>query len=211
MGAAAQASDPVWRFRGKAPLAVAGLIAFPTFLASLMLSTLAIERPQVFVWVHHGHKVVRYHEPSNSNELKIWVLAAIPPLLLLAAGAIAMWLPRGVYIAALCGIIGALVLPLRLDTWTLHHSIRFPEGIDLIPKSSTSNLVDRGEWEATARSTVLSLQKLTIGLCVAIIVIAVLVEVRRRRGVPAAPLAPPPVSGDTGAVPSAGAGLDPFA
>jgi hypothetical protein len=211
MSAAARAHDPVWRFRGKAPLAVAGLIAFPTFLGSLMLSSLAIERPQVFVWVHNGHRIVRYHEPSTSNELKIWLFAALAPLLLLAAGVIAMWLPRGVYISAVCGIIGALVLPLRLDRWTLHHSLRFPDGIDLLPKTSTSNLLDRGEWEAAARSTVLSLQRWTIGLCIAIIVIAVLVEVRRRRGVPAAALAPPPVSGDTGAVPSAGAGLDPFA
>ena len=49
MSGTADVHDPVWRFRGKAPLAVAGLIAFPTFLASLMLSSLAIERPQVFV------------------------------------------------------------------------------------------------------------------------------------------------------------------
>jgi hypothetical protein len=198
-----------WRFRGRAPLAVAGLLAFPTLMAALMASSLAIERPQVFVWLHNGHVITRYKDPSNLNEAKIWLFAALPPLLLLLVGIVAMWLPRGVYAAAITGIVGALVLPLRLDSWTVHHAQRFPDGIDLLPPSDTSNIIDKGQWEAAAKHTVLNLQKWTIGLALAILVVAAAVEVRRRRGAPPPPPPPPPVSGETTIVTAAG-GLDPF-
>ena len=198
------------RFRGRAPVAVAGLLAFPTFMAALMASSLAIERPQVFKWVHNGHVIVRYQDPSNLNEAKIWLFAALPPLILLLVGVAAMWLPRGVYLSSLAAIVIALLLPLRLDAWTAHHSLRFPVGIDLLPPNDTSNLVDRGEWEQTARHTVLNLQKWTIGLALGIMLIALVVEVRRRRGAPPPPPPPPPVSGDTSTVVSASSGLDPF-
>jgi hypothetical protein len=175
-----------------------------------MASSLAIERPQVFRWVHNGHLIVRYHDPTTANELKIWLFAAIPPALLLLVGVVAMWLPRGIYLSALAGLVGALILPLRIDRWTAHHSIRFPWGIDLLPPNDTSNIIDRGQWEKAARHTVLNLQKWTIGLSLAIMLIAVVIEVRRRRGTPPPPPPPPPVSGET-TVASAASGLDPFA
>ena len=40
-----------------------------------------------------------------------------------------------------------------LNTWTSRHTGRYPDGIDLTPRSSTSDIYLRGEWEGTARKT----------------------------------------------------------
>jgi hypothetical protein len=188
------------RYRGRSALAVAGLLSFPLFFASLMASSLALEKPVVIAWKHHGKLVVHYKDASNATELRIWLAALVPPLIVLLIGAAATWLPRGIYIAAGGGIVVSLLLTIRLDRWTLHHSLRFPLGIDNLPESNTSNLVGRGEWEAQARSAVISLQHWTIGLAVAVIVVGILAEVRRRRGAPPPPPPPPAIAGDTQSV-----------
>jgi hypothetical protein len=178
--------------RPVAPLAIAGLLAFLLLWASVLLSTLAVERPVVLAWQHAGRHVVRYHPPSTSNELEIWALAAVPPLLLIAVGYGARLVRRGVYVSCAAALALALVLPLRLDRWVAHHAQRFPDGVDLLPESDTSNVYGRGEWEHNAKDAILSLQHWTIGLALAIASIAAIAELRRRRGAPSAPPPPPP-------------------
>jgi hypothetical protein len=201
--------SPLWRFRGRAPLAVAALLSFPIFIASLMASSLALEKPVVLRWTHAGKVITRYQDASNATELRIWLFALIPPLLVLAAGVLAMWLPRGVYLAALVAIAGALVLPLRIDTWVRHHTTRFPDGIDLLREDDTSNLLSPGQWEGSARHVVYNLQRWTLALGLAVILIAALVELRRRRGTPPPPPPPPAIAGDVQQTVTSGSGLSP--
>jgi hypothetical protein len=178
----------------KAPLAVAGLLAFPLFLASLMAASLAIERPQAIQWQGPHNRLIEVdHPPSDVEEAKIWLLALVPPAILLLVGLASSFLGRvGLYTAAAAAIVLALALPQRLDRWAAHHAIRFPFGVDLVPDTSPSSTTARGEWEQSARETVLSLTHWTIGLALAVIVIAAAFRIRRRRGVVRAPVAPPP-------------------
>jgi hypothetical protein len=183
----------LFRADHRTPLAVAGILAFPTFFACLLLSSLAIEKPDVAEWLHEGKLQRTYHPPSSATEAKIWLVAAVPPLLLLLLGLVATWLPRGTYVVAVGGLVLALVLPLRLNTWVTHHNARFPNGVDLLPESSNSNLAQRGEWEINAKAAIESLLHWTLGLAIAVIVIGVSVTLWRRRHGVAPPPPPPPV------------------
>ncbi|HET8558719.1 MAG TPA: hypothetical protein VFL58_15530, partial [Gaiellaceae bacterium] len=63
-----------------------------------------------------------------------------------------------------------------------HHTARFPEGVDLIPKSNSfSNLWNPGEWEKEARDTALSLQHWTIGIALAAMLVMGFLWVRAQR------------------------------
>ena len=68
----------------------------------------------------------------------------------------------------------------KTRTWELHHTARFPQGVDLIPTNSISNRYDPGEWEGQARQTALSLEHWTIGIALAAMLVAVTMIVRRR-------------------------------
>ena len=83
------------------------------------------------------------------------------------------------------------MLLLPLDTWTSQHTARYPDGIDLIPRSSTSDLYLRGEWEGTARHTAQQLGIGTIVLAGLALGFLAFFELRRRRHI-AAPVPPPP-------------------
>jgi hypothetical protein len=86
------------------------------------------------------------------------------------------------------------VLLLPLDTWTSDHTARYPEGVDLIPRGSTSDIYLRGEWEDAARRTAEQLGLVTIVLAgIAITTFALLEARRRRRIVPPVPPPPPDV------------------
>ncbi len=165
----------LWPPPSKAPLAVAGLLAAPLFFAALMCSSLAYDRPEVSGRTEHP--------PSTKTEATIWALALIPPAIVLLAGILALPLRRyGLHVAAIAGIVVALLLPVRLDTWVARHEQRFPEGIDLVWDGSSSNASSKGEWEHSAKITVLGLTHWTIAIAVAAMVVAGIVEVRRRRG-----------------------------
>ena len=49
------------------------------------------------------------------------------------------------------GVTIALLLP--LDTWEAEHAARFPDGVDLVPRRSPSDLILPGEWEENAHRT----------------------------------------------------------
>ena len=175
----------------KAPLAFAGFLALPVFFASLMAVSLAIERPRAVEWTRNGKLIQRFHDPTASTEVKIWLLSFVPPLLLVAVGFAAGHIPRGLYVVCGAAIVGAFLLTVRLGTWERHHTARYPFGEDNYPDSSTSSLTSRGQWEHNAVNTVHSLVGYTIGLALAGALIAALLEVRRRRG----HTAPPPPIG----------------
>jgi len=179
----------------KAPLAVAAILATPLFFVALMAMSLAVEKPTVRHVLSQGSVVERLGDPSGPTERAIWLLALVPPLGLVLIGVGGMLIGRaGVITSALTAIAASLALLVPLDTWTHDHTARYPDGVDLIPQSSTSDIYLRGEWEGTARHTAEQLGIATIVLAGLAIAIFVLVEVRRRRhGVMPAPPPPPEV------------------
>jgi hypothetical protein len=172
------------RARSRAPLGLAAFLAAPLFFAALMASSLAVEKAHVFEWRRGGKLLTTWHPPDAAMEAKIWLLALVPPLLLCLWGVICMRLPYGLYLVAGGAILGSFALMHRLDLWERHHTARFPNGADLIPDSSTSSSLARGEWEANAKETAVSLSRYTIALAAGAILIALAIEVRRRRGAP---------------------------
>jgi hypothetical protein len=167
--------------QGNGPWAIASFIAIPLFFCSLMASTLAQEKAHVFQWNGPHHLITIWHEPTSANEARIWLWALLPPVLLSIVGWVCTRIPLGWYVACGAAIVEAFGVTHKLDTWTKHHSQRFPLGVDLIPSSNpTSNAYDQGEWEHQARQTVLSLMHWTVGLAAAAIVVMAALYVRRR-------------------------------
>ena len=169
--------------RSKAPIGLAGFLALPVFFASLMAASLAIEKARVVEWSRPGGHIARtWHNPTDSTEAKIWLLALVPPLLLVLAGWIAAYLPFGIYVTCVAACVDALALTVRLHTWELHHTARFRNGEDLLADQTTSSSLARGEWEHDAAQTVRSLVHYTIGLAIVAALIALFLRYRRRSG-----------------------------
>src|SRR5947208_920471 len=138
----------------KAPLAVAAILAMPLFFTALMAVSLAVEKPTVAHVVRRGVTVAKLGEPSGTTEATIWTLAIVAPLAVVAVGAGATLIGRpGVIVSALAAIAATIVFLVPLGTWTARHTARYPDGVDLIRQSSTSDIYLRGEWEGTARRT----------------------------------------------------------
>jgi hypothetical protein len=171
--------------RSKAPIGLAAFLALPVFFASLMGATLAIEKARVVEWSRPGGHLARtWHNPTGSTEAKIWLLALVPPLLLVLAGWLAAYFPHGLYVTCVAACVDALALTLRLHRWEVHHTARFGNGEDLIADPTTSSSLARGEWEHDAAQTVRSLVHYTVGLSLLAALIALYLRFRRRRPVP---------------------------
>lgn len=166
--------------RSKAPLGIAAFIAIPLFFSALMSASLAIEKPRVVQWRDGAVLHSRFHDPSASTELRIWLWAFLPPLLLVVAGWVATRLPYGFYIACVAAIVDAIAVVHKTGIWAAHHTMRFPQGVDLIPTASISNRYDPGEWEGQALQTALSLEHWTIGLALASMLAVGTLTLRRR-------------------------------
>jgi hypothetical protein len=185
----------VTRFRKapKAPLAVGAILAMPLFFAALMAMSLAVEKPTVEHVLQKGQMVEKLGDPSGSTEAAIWLLALVAPVAVVLVGGLATLIGRaGVTASAAAAIVASVVLLVPLGTWTTRHTNRYPDGVDLIPKASNSDIYLRGEWEGTARTTVRQLGIVTIVLGGLAIAVFALVEVRRRRGVKGMIVPPPP-------------------
>ena len=182
------------RARTRAPLAVAGLIGVPLYFASLLASSLALDKPQII-----GHQ----EYPSTAGtEAKIWLAALIAPGVVVAAGLVGMVVGRlGIYLSAIAGILVCLLLPGISQPWVARHTERFPLGIDFVKDSDPSNVVSKGDWEHAAQETIVSMTHWTLGLCIAVVVIGVLLEVRRRRGAGAVEMPPAVITGEAEASP----------
>jgi hypothetical protein len=164
----------------KAPLGIAAFIGIPLFFSTLMSASLALEKPRVVQWRDGAILRQRFHDPSASNEVRIWLWSLLPPLLLVLAGWVATRLPLGFYVACIAAVVDGMAVVHDTKTWAAHHTTRFPQGVDLIPTASISNRYDPGEWEAQARQTALSLQHWTIGIALAAMLASATLTVRRR-------------------------------
>jgi hypothetical protein len=164
--------------QSKAALGLGSFLAIPLFFASLMASSLAVEKPRVIV-SSNGHRV--FHTPSSAVEAKIWALAFIPPLLLIAFSLLAAHFPYSIYVTCAGACVIALVLTIPLHRWEVRHTGRFLYGEDLIPDNSTSSSIEHGLWEREAAATARSLVHYTVGLALAAVIITLFLTVRRRR------------------------------
>jgi hypothetical protein len=165
----------------KGPLATAGILAAPLFFCSLMAASLAIARPNIVSWGHDGKLVQRWHDTTPSVEARIWLWSLVPLAVLLAVGVLASLWRFGVFVSCAAGIAIALGVTHRLPTWVLHHTQRWPRGIDNIPDKWSSDQVPRGDWEKRASQAAYSLSHWTIGLAIAIAGVYALVLYRRAR------------------------------
>jgi hypothetical protein len=160
---------------------MAGVLAVPLFFCSLMAATLALEKAQKYEWRSGGRLLTTWHQPAASTEAKIWLFALLPSLILLAVGLAARLVPYGIYLSCAAAVVLALAVTHRIDEWAAHHSTRFPNGEDLIPRSNfASDKLARGEWEQKAKETALSLSHWTIAIAAAAAVIVAALAVRRR-------------------------------
>lgn len=186
-------------FRGtsKATLAVAAILAVPLFFVALMAFTLKVDKPTHTV-TPKGTIVLG--DPTKETVGKIYLLALAVAAILIMVGALARLLRSrlAVIVPACTAIVLVVLLWLPLNTWAAGHTKRYPLGTDNIPDGtaahpSPSNLINRGFWEETAKTTAHQIGFVTIGLAIAAIVICVLLEVRHRRGRDPIPVEPPPM------------------
>jgi hypothetical protein len=165
----------------KGPLAVAGLLSAPLFFCSLMATSLAIARPRVVSWMHHGKLISRFHAPAASVEARIWLWALVPLAVMLGVGLLASLWRFGGFVSCAGGIVLALAVTHRVNEWARHHTARWPRGIDNIPDKWSSDQVPQGAWEKDAAQTAFSLSHWTIGLAIVIVLVYLLALYRRMR------------------------------
>lgn len=186
------------RFRGasKAPLAIAGILAVPLFFVALMAFTLKVDKPSQHV-AKNGSVVLG--DPTKATLGKIYLLALATAAIVVLVGVLARLLRSrlAVIVPAVTAIALSILLQLPLNTWVAEHTQRYPLGTDNIPdptakKPSPSNLMLQGEWEKMARTTAHQIGLVTIGLAIGAIVVCVLLQVRRRRGIEGPAVPPPP-------------------
>jgi hypothetical protein len=181
------------RLRGasKTPLAVGGILAVPLFFVGLMAFALKLDKPSTHL--RKTGKVV-LGDPTKGTVGSIYLLAFAVSAAVVLVGVLAMLLRSrlGAILPAVGGIVASVLLLVPLGTWAGQHARRYPLGVDNIPPSSPQDLLLRGEWEQNARTTAHQIGLATIGLAIAAVVITVLLEIRRRRGVEAPPVPPPP-------------------
>jgi hypothetical protein len=199
----------VRRFRGtsKAPVAVAGILAVPLFFVGLMAFTLRVDKPSHHVGKHGG---LVLGDPTKGTVGKIYLLSLVVALAVVLVGLLARLLRSrlAVIVPAVAAIVLCILLQLPLKTWAAGHTKRYPLGSDNIPDGTpqhpvATNLVNRGYWEHTAKTTAEQIGFVTIGLGLATIVICVLLEVRHRRGRDGMIVEPPPIELQTGGAPPA--------
>jgi hypothetical protein len=192
----------VRRFRGTstAPFAVAGILAVPLFFVALMAFTLKADKP-----AHHvtASGKVALGDPTKGTIGVIYLLAFAAAATVVLVGFLARLLRSrlAVIVPAVAAIVLTVLLQLPLNTWAAEHTKRYPLGTDNIPDHSAQNLVLRGEWEQTAKTTAHQIGLVTIGLALAAIVLCVALEVRHRRGRDAILVEPPPMGLETGGAP----------
>jgi len=167
--------------RSRSPLAIGSFIAIPLFFSSLMASALALEKPRVVQWTSAGKLQTTYHDPTSATEARIWLWALLPPALLIVTGWVASRLPYGFYISCLAAVVLAMAVVHKTAIWAVHHTLRFPNGVDLIAANNpASNQFDPGQWERMARETSLSLEHWTIALALVSMLVVTGLAVQRR-------------------------------
>jgi hypothetical protein len=188
------------RDASKAPLAVAGVLAPPLFFVGLMAFTLKLDKPTKSV--NAAGKLV-LGDPTKGTVGTIYLAAFAVCGAVVLVGALAMLLRSRLapIVSAVGAIVAAVLLILPLGTWAAGHTQRYPYGTDNVRDTSKYNLLNRGEWEAGAKKTADEIAYVTIGLGLAAIVITVLLDIRKRRGIESAPAASSPLELETGGAP----------
>jgi hypothetical protein len=170
---------------GRAALVIAALFSVPIFLATLLVTSLALDRPRIAAG--------REFPSTSGTEAKVWVTALLAPAILFGIGVVALALRRlGIYLVLAAAFAMCALLPSAADRYIPRHARRFPLGLDYLSDSSPSNTSSRGEWEHAARETVASMTHWMFALLGLAVLIVVWLDVRRRLGRTAAPVPPPP-------------------
>jgi hypothetical protein len=174
------------RHARKSPLAVAGILATPLFFVALMAFSLLLDKPTMVANGELG-------DPSKATVGKIYLLSFGVSLAIVLVGVLSLFLrrPLSVFVPALAAIAVTVALLLPLGTWEADHTARYPQGVDLIPRSDASDLILRGEWEENAHQAARQIGFWTIAIAIAAIAVSAALEIRRRRK-PAPPPVPPP-------------------
>ena len=187
--------------RTKLPFLLAILYSVPLLMISILCASLALDRPQVAIWRTHlkypGVTLIRkaaeqgfyiatqYSNTSNATEWRIWGWAIVPPLILVAVGVLCSFVRFGGYAVSVAAIAITIAVTHRLSTWIAHHTLRYPYGYDNIPdntnKPGLQSTYDTGQWEHSARTTIISIRQWLIIGASAALLLMVLSEVRRRR------------------------------
>jgi hypothetical protein len=179
-----------FRHARKAPLAVAGILATPLFFVALMAFSLWLDEPTVRV-NETGAEVLG--DPSRATVGKIYLLSFGVSGGIVLVGFAALFVRRvGVHVSALAAIAVTIALLLPLDTWETEHTARYPQGVDLIPRSDPGDLLLRGEWEDNAHRAARQIGFWTIAIAITAMVVATAVDIRRRRRPTPPPVPPPP-------------------
>lgn len=174
----------------KAPLAVAGVLAAPLFFTGLMAFSLRLDKPSQHV-TKRG--TLALGDPTKGTVGTIYLAALGVAAAIVLVGVLAMLLRSrlATIVPAVAAIVASVLLLIPLATWAAEHAQRYPLGIDNIPQRSPQDQFLRGEWEDSARTTAHQLGLVTIGLAAAALVLVVVLEFRRRRGIEG-PFVPPP-------------------
>ena len=122
------------RHAPKAPLAVAGILATPLFFVALMAFSLVLDKPSVDVTTK-GAEVLG--DPARATIAAIYLLSIGVSALVVLIGVLALLLPvrAAVFVPAIGAIGVTIALLLPLDTAEAEHTSRYPDGVDLIPRS----------------------------------------------------------------------------
>lgn len=180
------------RFRRarKAPLAVAGILATPLFFVALMAFSLWLDEPTVTM-SENGAEVLG--DPSRATVAQIYLLSFGVSVAIVLVGIVALFVRRfGVHVSALAAIAVTIALLLPLGTWESEHTARYPQGVDLIPRSDPGDLLLRGEWEQNAHQAARQIGFWTIAIAITAMVVATALAIRRRRRPTPPPVPPPP-------------------
>jgi ribose/xylose/arabinose/galactoside ABC-type transport system permease subunit len=176
------------RFASRAPLAVGALFAMPVFFMTLLIASLALDKPNVV-----GTK----EQPTASGtEAKVWLVALLAPAIFVLLGAAALWLGRlGVLVPIVAAIVASLLAPGRAGAYVGRHERRFPQGMDFVPDNTTGNASSRGDWEHAAKETVVSMSHWTLVLAVLALVLTLVLLWRRPQALAADAPTVDPVTG----------------
>ena len=135
---------------------MACILAAPLYFLSLMLASLAIDRPHMLsLDARRARSSQRFHPTAAGLEAKIWLAALVPSALLIAIGIAAVFIRYGTYLVCAAMLVISAVLPHKLDTWQRHHIARYPRGEDLIRDKLSTNLLTgaSGSRARTRRSS----------------------------------------------------------
>ena len=175
----------------KAPVAVAAILAVPLFVVGLMAFGLKLDKPS-----HHLTRAGKLvlGDPTKSTVGTIYLAAFAVSAGVVLIGAVAMLLRSrlAAIVPAVAVIVASVLLLIPLGTWAAQHTSRYPLGVDNLPPSNSGDLFLRGEWEQSAEAAARQIGLVTIGLASVAIVLTLLLEVRRRRGIEGPAVPPPP-------------------